>query len=212
MRHALSLTVLLGAVALSLSILPCTRASEATAANATHAPPEVVHVCATCHGRNGNSINPDVPSLAGQIAPYMERQLAAFKHQGRVGVMGGVAMSLSDADMRTAARYFAQQIPFRDALSSIDPRQHARGAAIYRDGIANKNVPACASCHALQGTGLPPEFPRLAGQHAAYLAAQLRAFRSDDRISNANAMMREVSVKLSDADIDEVAHYIADMR
>jgi cytochrome c553 len=73
-------------------------------------------------------------------------------------------------------------------------------------------VPSCASCHALNGKGLPPQFPSLAAQHATYLAAQLHAFRADRRISNSNAMMQSVAAHLSDAEIDAVAVYIADLR
>ena len=184
-------------------------ASALFAAPPDVAPPVVTHVCAACHGRDGNSVDPDVPSLAGQGAPYLERQLIAFKTQRRTGVMSGIAVGLSDEDMHVAADWFAQQV----ALPNPDPRPDSaalrQGAAIYRHGIDTKNVPACASCHAMNGSGLPPEFPRLAGQHTNYLEAQLRAFRSDSRLSNPNAMMRDISGRLSDQEIDAVAQYIA---
>lgn len=181
------------------------------AANAVVAPPVVNRVCAACHGRDGNSINPDVPSLAGQGAAYLERQLHAFKSQRRTGVMSGVAVGLRDVDMRAAATWFAQQAaqPSSDPWPDSDTLR--QGAAIYRHGIHGKDVPACASCHALSGRGLPPEFPRLAGQHTNYLQAQLRAFRADSRLSNPNAMMRGISAQLSDKEIDAVAQYIADL-
>lgn len=169
-------------------------------------------VCAGCHGPRGNSTNPEVPSIAGQVAPYLEKQLAAFKAQRRKGVMGGVAMGLSAADAQAAAVYFSQQAadwnPQRSAMASVP----TRGRSIYVDGISSKQVPACASCHALHGEGLAPEFPRLAGQHADYIAAQLRAFRSHSRLSNPNAMMRAVADPLSDAEIRAVADYIEWMR
>lgn len=184
-------------------------ASALFAAPPDVAPPVVTHVCAACHGRDGNSVDPDVPSLAGQGAPYLERQLIAFKTQRRTGVMSGIAVGLSDEDMHAAVGWFAQQM----ARPNPDPRPDSaalrQGAAIYRHGIDTKNVPACASCHAMNGSGLPPEFPRLAGQHTNYLEAQLRAFRSDSRLSNPNAMMRDISGRLSDQEIDAVAQYIA---
>jgi cytochrome c553 len=180
-------------------------------ATANTAPPIVVQVCAACHGRDGNSVDPNVPSLAGQVAPYLERQLTAFQSQRRTGVMSGVAMGLSEADMRAAAAWFAKQTVQANRDPSPDSAALRQGAAIYLHGIADKHVPACASCHALRGGGLPPEFPRLAGQHAKYLEAQLRAFRSDSRLSNPNAMMRGVSARLSDSEIDAVAQYIADL-
>lgn len=179
--------------------------------NATAPPPIVVRVCSACHGRDGNSVDPSVPSLAGQGASYLERQLIAFKTQRRTGVMSGVAMGLSDADVHAAARWFAQQTAGVNHDPWPDSGALRQGAAIYRHGIAAKNVPACASCHALRGGGLLPEFPRLAGQHAQYLEAQLRAFRSGSRLSNPNAMMRDISARLSDDEIAALARYIADL-
>ena len=186
-------------------------ASALFAAKTTVAPPVVIHVCAACHGRNGNSVGPDVPSLAGQVAPYLERQLSAFKTARRTGVMSGIAVGLSDADRRAAANWFAQQVAQPNPDPWPDSAALRQGAAIYRRGIDAKNVPACASCHALEGSGLPPEFPRLAGQYTNYLEAQLRAFRSDSRLSNPNAMMRTISSDLSDQEIDAVAQYITDL-
>lgn len=175
-------------------------------------PPVIVsQVCAACHGRDGNSVDRQVPSLAGQDERYLRRQLLAFKAQRRTGVMSGVASGLSAADMRTASAWFAQQTAHANADPWPDSATLRRGAAIYRHGVQRDHVPACASCHALDGHGLAPEFPRLAGQHAPYLAAQLRAFRSGDRLSNPNAMMRRIAVRLSDRDIDAVASYIADL-
>jgi cytochrome c553 len=174
--------------------------------------PLAEQVCSSCHGPHGNSTDPDVPSIAGQVEPYLEKQLAAFKAQRRKGVMGGVAMGLSAADARAAARYFAQQPARWNAQQSPIRPVPQRGRAIYVDGIASKQVPACASCHALQGEGLPTEFPRLAGQHAPYLEAQLRAFRADSRLSNPNAMMRAVAAPLTDAEIRAVSNYIEGMR
>lgn len=198
------LAIAMSGVAASASALFATRA--------TATPPVVTRVCAACHGRDGNSVDPDVPSLAGQAAPYLERQLSAFKTQRRTGVMSGIAVGLSDADMRAAADWFAQQVAQPNSDPWSDSAALRQGAAIYRHGIDTKNVPACASCHALDGSGLPPEFPRLAGQHTNYLKAQLRAFRSDSRLSNPNAMMRDISAQLSDQEIDAVAQYIADLR
>jgi cytochrome c553 len=186
-------------------------ASALFAAPPDVAPPVVTHVCAGCHGRDGNSVDPDVPSLAGQGAPYLERQLIAFKTQRRTGVMSGIAVGLSDEDMHVAADWFAQQVAQLNPDPWPDSAALRQGAAIYRHGIDTKNVPACASCYAMNGSGLPPEFSRLAGQHTNYLEVQLRAFRSDSRLSNPNAMMRDISARLSDQEIDAVAQYIADL-
>lgn len=210
MRSALVTLIVLAAAAVAGASATRVDADEISAAGNTTAE-SGVQVCTPCHGRNGNSTDPDVPSLAGQTAGYLERQLKAFQSQRRVGVMSGVSMVLSEQEIRDTTNYFARQIPHW-ASPSVAPGalgSSRRGQKIWVDGIADKGVPACASCHALDGSGLAPEFPRLAGQHAPYLAAQLRAFRSDSRMSNPNKMMREVSAKLSDADIEAVARYTA---
>jgi len=195
----------LGAVGLS------TRADELADHDAGRAQALVTNVCEACHGKYGNSTDASVPSLAGQGSAYLQSQLAAFQEQRRVGVMSGIAMGLNAADIRDAATYFSQQIPHTGPIRAADSTALGRGAAIYNDGIAATKVPACASCHALDGAGLPAEFPRLAGQHSRYIADQLRAFRSDTRVSNPNAMMREISAKLSDEEITAVANYIAEL-
>lgn len=174
-------------------------------------------VCAACHGADGNSVDPNYPKLAGQSARYLYDQLLAFQAQGHrraSGIMGAMAVNLTDAQMRDVSAYFAAQVP-RDTGPQIlpaSPELLAQGRSIYRQGIAgNAPVPACASCHALSGAGLPPEFPRLAGQHEQYLVKQLEEFRSDRRNSNPNQMMSVVARKLSGADIKAVAGYIARM-
>jgi cytochrome c553 len=176
-----------------------------------HSQELVAHVCEACHGKDGNSTDPSVPSLAGQGSGYLQDQLAGFQAQRRVGVMSGVAMNLTRADIRDAATYFSQQILRAGPIETANSSAVRRGRAIYDDGIASIDVPACASCHALDGAGLPSAFPRLAGQHSRYIAAQLRAFRSDNRLST-NTMMQNVAAKLSDDEIRAVADYIVGMQ
>jgi|GEM_PF-78654 len=186
-------------------------ASIAAGDAALEAPPPIVtQVCAACHGVDGNSVNTAIPSLAGQGAHYLYDQLTAFKAQRRTGVMSTIAVGLSSDDMRALSAYFSMQTAKPDKAFEQDLM--TQGKSIYRDGIAAKQVPACASCHSLSGGGLAPEFPRLAGAHPEYIAQQLRAFRSGARASNPNAMMRVVSNKLSDQEIEAVAQYIATLR
>ena len=176
----------------------------------------VTQVCAACHGADGNSAISVNPSLAGQHPEYTLKQLVNFKPQdGKPAergnaVMAGMVAGLSADDMRNLAAYFAGQKP--KLRAARDPELVKLGQAIYRGGILDKGVAACASCHSPNGAGIPAQFPRLAGQHAEYTAAQLKAFRSGERANDPNRMMRGVAVKLSDREISAVAEYIAGLR
>lgn len=196
-RVALALSLLLGVCAAQAQTTPATRQLA-------------TQVCAACHGVDGNSLRPGVPSLAGQYGAYLERQLRLFHDQGQrraSGVMGAIAVHLSDAQMHELAGYFSHQ-PLRP---SSGPRAAtlAAGESIWFDGIADKGVSACASCHGLRAKGLSDAFPRLAGQHADYVVAQLREFRSGARSSDPERLMRDLAARLSDAEMDAVAQYVA---
>lgn len=173
-------------------------------------------VCAACHGPDGNSPLSVNPSLAGQHPEYLYRQLSNFKPQGgkpaerNNAVMAGMAAPLSDDDMKNVAVFYAGQTPRPRAAR--DPELVKQGQLIYRGGIAAKGLAACASCHSPNGAGLPAQFPRVAGQHAEYTAAQLKAFRVGERKNDPNSMMRTVAGKLSDRDIAAVSEYIAGLR
>jgi cytochrome c553 len=176
----------------------------------------VTQVCAACHGADGNSAISANPSLAGQHPEYTLKQLLNFKSQdGKPAergnaVMAGMVASLSADDMSNLAAYFAGQKP--KSRAARDPELVKLGQAIYRGGILDKGVAACASCHSPNGAGIPAQFPRLAGQHAEYTAMQLKAFRGGERANDPNRMMRGVAVKLSDREISAVAEYIAGLR
>lgn len=176
----------------------------------------VTQVCAACHGADGNSAISVNPSLAGQHPEYTLKQLVNFKSQdGKPAergnaVMAGMVASLSADDMSNLAAFFAGQKP--KPRAARDPELVKLGQAIYRGGILDKGVAACASCHSPNGAGIPAQFPRLAGQHAEYTAMQLKAFRSGERANDPNRMMRGVAVKLSDREISAVAEYIAGLR
>ncbi len=175
--------------------------------------PLVSQVCAPCHGLDGNSDRADIPSLAGQIRAYLHGQLQAFAAQGeqrRNGVMGAIAVNLSDDEMRRAANWYARQrlLPAR----FTDTPFTAQGKKIFFEGLPDKGVAACASCHGVRGEGLPELFPRLAGQQVAYLAAQLRDFRSGARRTDPEAMMRRLAQGMTDQQIDAVSRYVAAIR
>jgi len=164
--------------------------------------------CAACHGADGNSMNPAWPKLAGQGAPYIYSQLAMFKDGTRQNaLMAGQAAGLSDQDMHDLAAYYAS---LTGSPSAADPELVEQGESIYRGGIADKEVAACMACHSPSGAGNPTaQFPKLSGQHAAYTAAQLKAYRSMERNYPAAQIMVKVAERMTDAEIQAVAEYMA---
>ena len=176
----------------------------------------VTQVCAACHSADGNSMIPANPVLASQHADYAFKQLTNFKADGGKPaerpspVMGAIVSALSREDMANLAAYFSgQQAKPRTAR---DPDLVKLGQLIYRGGIVAKGVAACASCHGPNGSGVPAQYPRLAGQHAQYTVEELKAFRSGERANDPNRMMRLISQKLSDREITAVAQYIEGLR
>jgi cytochrome c553 len=187
--------------------------SSAGAANSAQGDPAkaqqiVTQICAACHGMDGNSPLPANPNLAGQYSDYLTNQLLSFKSGGRKSaVMGGIVADFTPDDMRNLGAYFGEKKP---KLGSAKDRELvALGQKIYRGGNAATAVPACASCHTPDGAGIPSQFPRLAGQHAEYVLAQLKAFRSGERADDNSKMMRAIAVKLSDQEMRAVAEYIS---
>ncbi len=166
-------------------------------------------VCLACHGVDGNSAIPINPKLAGQHPEYLAKQLHEFKDGKRNNaVMKGFAAALSDDDIRNLAAWANSKKP--KAGFAKDKALVALGEKIYRGGIADRQVPACAGCHSPNGAGLPSQFPRLSGQHADYVAGQLTAFR--DGVRKNSLPMTQVAAKMNDREIKAVADYIAGLR
>jgi cytochrome c553 len=166
-------------------------------------------MCVACHAADGNSATPVNPKLAGQHPEYLLKQLQEFKTGKRANaVMSGMVAGLSDQDMVNIAFWVASQAP--KAGFASDAALVREGERIYRGGVADRNIAACAGCHSPNGAGLPIQYPRLAGQHAEYTATQLRAFRSGARANNAT--MTVVAAKLNDKEIAAVSDYIAGLR
>lgn len=175
----------------------------------------VTQVCASCHGADGNSTSPTYPRLAGQHPEYLVKQLSNFKTKAGAkeaeranAVMAGFASTLSDDDMKNVAAYLASQEAKPGAAKNKETI--SLGQKIYRGGIAEKNVPACAGCHSPNGAGIPAQYPRLSGQHADYTESQLVGFRAGTRKNS--PQMLGISARLSDKEIKAVADYIAGMR
>jgi cytochrome c553 len=166
-------------------------------------------VCASCHNADGNSAVPANPKLAGQHPTYLMEQLQEFKSGKRANaIMSGMAAGLSDDDMRNIAYWLASQKPKAGSAKNKD--LVAIGEKIYKGGINDRQVPACAGCHSPSGAGIPSQYPRLSGQHAEYTAAQLTGFRDGTRKNNAT--MSQVTAKLNDKEIKALADYVAGLR
>ncbi|MEO5672886.1 MAG: c-type cytochrome [Ramlibacter sp.] len=166
-------------------------------------------VCAACHGADGNSGIPANPKLARQHPEYLVKQLQEFKNGKRPNpIMQGFAAQLSDADMKNIAFWAGSQKA--KAGFAKDKELVALGERIYRGGIADRQVAACAGCHSPNGAGVPSQYPRLSGQHADYTSAQLVAFRDGGRKNS--LQMTQVAAKLNDREIKAVADYIAGLR
>ncbi len=197
-----------------------TPASSAFAADAPAAPaaakPDLVKaeatynaVCVACHGVDGNSAVAANPKLAQQHPEYLIKQLQEYKSGKRNNaVMKGFASTLSDEDMRGMA-YFMTAKKAKTGFAK-DKELVALGERIYRGGIADRQVPACAACHSPNGAGLPAQYPRLGGQHAEYTAGQLTSFR--DGVRKNNLQMTQVAAKMNDREIKAVSDYIAGLR
>jgi cytochrome c553 len=204
------------ALAAMLAAAAAVAAEPPFKADAAKAQPMVSQVCAACHAADGNSQITVNPKLAGQIPEYLYKQLINFKPaagkkaERENAVMAGMVASLSPEDMRNLAAYFAGQTAKPGAAKSKD--LVALGQRLYRGGIASKGVAACASCHGPNASGMPAQYPRLSGQHAEYIEAQLKAFRSGERANDPNGSMRDVAGKLSDREIQAAADYIAGLR
>lgn len=168
-----------------------------------------IPACATCHGAAGNSTMAANPKLSGQNQNYIYKQLVDFTTPGRVNpIMTPYAKALSDADKHDLAAYLAAQPATPGAAKNKETVE--LGRKIWRGGIAEKGVAACASCHGATGTGIPIQYPRLAGQQQDYAYAQLVAFR-DNKRSN-SVPMTTLAKRLSDDEMKAVADYIAGVK
>ena len=169
--------------------------------------------CVSCHGAAGTSTITQNPRLAGQHDAYIMKQLKDFKSGDRSNpIMSPLAKLLTDDDIRNLAAYLNKQAPKPGAAKNAKTLD--LGKQIYRGGIADKNVPACAACHGPNGSGIPAQYPRLAGQHQDYTIAQLTNFRATTgaNVRNNSAPMKTIAARLSDDEIQAVADYIAGLK
>jgi cytochrome c553 len=172
-----------------------------------------IPACVSCHGAAGNSTIVQNPKLAAQHDAYIVKQLSNFKGGGKATernnpVMSPIAKALTDDEVKNLAAFLNAQSAKPGAAKNKDTIEI--GKKIYRAGIAEKNVPACAGCHSPNGAGIPAQFPRLAGQHQDYTAAQLTNFRSGARKNS--PQMATIAKRLSDDEIQAVSDYVAGLR
>jgi cytochrome c553 len=169
--------------------------------------------CIACHGADGNSSNPQWPTLAGQHAQYIVKQLQAFKSGARKDpLMSPMAMGLSDADIQDLAAHFSSQ---KQHGLEADPSRLALGQRLYRGGDPKVGVPACAACHGPTGDGNPAAmYPSIRGQHSTYVEKQLKDYRAGARQTDQkqNQVMRNVASAMSDEQIAAVASYVQGLR
>jgi cytochrome c553 len=163
-------------------------------------------VCSACHAADGSRGSPAQPILQGQHPEYLVKQLTQFKSGVRKNaIMSGIAMTLSEDDMRNVAAYYSGK-KAKDGFAK-SPELAALGEKIWRGGITDRNVPACAACHGPNGGGIPSQYPRMSGQHAEYTESQLISFRGGVRVNS--AQMTGVAAKMNDKEIKAVSDYIA---
>jgi cytochrome c553 len=180
-----------------------------------------ITACVACHGAGGNSTAPVNPNLAAQPHEYLAKQLADFKLKdgakvpARSGVDGNPTIMttnvapLTDADIQNLAAYLSQQ-QLKEPATAGQKSLVDLGQKIWRGGIVDRKVPACAACHSPNGAGIPGQYPRLSGQFPGYIEEQLKLFRNGDR--NNSVPMHTIADRMSDSEIKAVADYAAGLR
>ena len=205
----LAVAALLGFASAGAAAQSAPSAAAASAAEPAKGAAISTAVCAACHSNDGSRGAPANPILQGQHPEYLVKQLAEYKSGKRENaVMKAMASTLSPADMKNVPAFYASKQPKAGAAKNKELAQ--LGEKIWRGGIADRSIPACAGCHGPSGFGIPSQFPRLSGQHADYVEAQLVAFRAGTRRNN-NVMIG-VSAKLNDREIKALSDYAAGLR
>ena len=215
-KQLLAATISIATLAL-IQVPPVAAAEAAAKVDLAHAKQIVDTVCAACHGADGNSVASANPNLAGQGADYITRQLQHFKSGVRSNaVMGALVAGLTPDDMVALGVYFSLQEP--KGGTARDPALVKSGQALFRGGLAATGLPACSSCHSPNGAGIPKNYPRLAGQHAEYTYAQLKAFKAGERGADKEGkdvqgrVMGAVAQKMTEEQMKAVADYSAGLR
>jgi cytochrome c553 len=176
----------------------------------------VAQTCAACHGLDGNATSTGFPKLAAQHADYIVKQLHDYrtakgaKGPARVNpIMNGVAATLTEAQIRDVALYYSRQT-FKPGVASTGGKELKLGQSIWMAGIADRAVPACASCHGPSGAGMPSRYPRVGGQWQTYLETELQMFRNDRRTNSPE--MHDIASRMTDRQLAAAADFAAGLR
>jgi cytochrome c553 len=172
-------------------------------------------VCVACHAADGNSTIAANPKLAQQHSHYLHKQLVDYtvrsgeqKPARESAIMNGIAAGLSEQDRRDLAAWFSSQPAKPGAARNKDTLE--LGQRIWRAGLPEKALPACSGCHNPTGVGIPNQYPRLAGQHAEYVEATLKAFR--DGMRRNNVPMQQIAARMTEAEMRAVADFVQGLR
>ena len=174
--------------------------------SACYSSPKKINLCASCHGQNGIATQAIWPNLNGQSQRYLMQQLQAFKHEARMSVlMTPYAKMLDTADIIELSAYYAKLSSTAKHHQSIN----TQGQRIYQQGLVQQRLPACSACHGPSALGNDSaRFPKLAGQHQAYLVQQLQAFKDGSRTSDMGQVMHDIADRLSEQDMIAVSSYL----
>jgi cytochrome c553 len=196
---------------LTATILGAIASTPAWSAGSVEAGAAKAVVCQACHGANGNSTNPEWPSLAGLGADYIAAQLQNFKDGKRNNaIMMPNAMGLSPDDMADLGAYFDS---LKNTGLEADPSYWQAGEKLYRGGSAARGIPACMACHGPTGRGNESaKFPALRGQHSVYVMKQLNDYASGARGTGPNGIMQTIAKRLSPDDMRDIASYLQGIR
>lgn len=167
---------------------------------------QIAQTCESCHAPTPQNAASPSPTLHGQLATYLYKQLKDYKDGSRDNpVMSGMVQSLSDQDMADVAAYYSQEKApeWRDA-SATDAAEH-----LVDKGDGKRILPPCKACHESDGRGQKQDIPALAGQKANYLEETLLAYKSGARHNDLYSRMRSISQQLSDEEIKQLARYYA---
>ncbi|MBI5785422.1 MAG: cytochrome c4 [Rhodocyclales bacterium] len=181
--------------------------------HAQEVPPlaERLQVCAACHNADGNSTIAENPRLAGLDAGYLARQLADFKSGSRQSpIMAGIVAGLHEQEFKPLAAHFSKQKPAPGA-GAADAKLALLGKEIFDEGIVGNAVPACSGCHNEDGSGTD-KYPRITGQHTAYVVQQLTNFKNGLRANDGKAVMQAVAKRMNEREIHAVAEYVATLK